>query len=91
MELLPLTRARSEKEVTIALNLESGDRLIGTFKPNNTLWEILSNLCPAEANLDRHPVVIYMRNEIYGNSLTTTNLKNLGITGGRAMLRLINR
>lgn len=91
LELSPITKSRAETDVTIALNLESGSRLIGTFKPQNTLWDVLTNLCPSEANLDQHPVVIYTRNEIYGDSLITTSLRSLGIMGGRAMLRLIHR
>lgn len=91
LELSPITKSRAETDVTIALNLESGSRLIGTFKPQDTLWDVITNLCPNEANLDQHPVVIYTRNEIYGESLITTSLRSLGIMGGRAMLRLIHR
>lgn len=91
LELTPAVKLRAESDVTIALNLESGNRLMGTFSPSATLWEVANQLCAAETNLQQNPVIIYMRNEIYGEALRTTTLRSLGITSGRAMLRLIHK
>lgn len=91
LELTPATRTRAESDVYIALNLESGGRLMGTFNPDATLLAIANQLCPSEVNLEQNPVIIFMRNEIYGEGLKTTTLRSLGITSGRAMLRLIHK
>lgn len=91
LELTPALKIRQESDVTIALNLESGNRLMGTFNPGSTLWDVAKQLCSSEADLERNPVIIYMRNEVYGEALRTTTLRSLGITGGRAMLRLIHK
>lgn len=91
LELVNATKLRSDADVTLALNLENGDRLVGTFSPNVTLLTILENLCPDSASEDKNPVVIYTRREIYGTELESVTLKSLGITGGRAMVRLIHR
>lgn len=91
LELTPATKTRAESDVYIALNLESGGRLMGTFNPDATLLAIANQLCPSEANLEQNPVIIFMRNEIYGEGLKTTTLRSLGITSGRAMLRLIHK
>lgn len=91
LELTPATKTRAESDVTIALNLESGDRIMGTFSPGTTLLDITNQLCPSGANLEQNPVIIYMRHEIYGQNLSTTTLRSLGITSGRAMLRLIHK
>lgn len=49
---------------------------------------MIKKLCPAEADLDSHPVIIYMRREVSGlKALEGTTLRSLGLTGGRAMLR----
>lgn len=91
LELVNATKVRSDSDVTLALNLENGNRVIGTFNPNVTLLTILKNLCPESASEDKNPVVIYTRREIYGTELEIVTLKSLGITGGRAMLRLIHK
>lgn len=91
LELTPASKVRKESDVYIALNLESGGRLMGTFNPDATLLAIASQLCPTEVNFELNPVIIFMRNEIYGEKLKTTTLRSLGITSGRAMLRLIHK
>lgn len=65
----------------------------GKFKPSTTLFEVLTSLLPSdELKLSSNPVVIYMRRSIQGESeLKETTLKNLGLTGGRAMIRLLHR
>lgn len=70
-----------------------GNQLHGTFKPSTTLFEVLTTLLSLDdLKVDSNPVVIYMRRSIQGeNALKETTLKNLGLTGGRAMLRLLHR
>ncbi|KAI4471109.1 tether containing ubx domain for glut4 [Holotrichia oblita] len=92
LELCTSTRTRIESEVTIGIHLESGNRLLGTFQPSNTIYEILSKLTPDELEPSKNSVIIYMRQEIYGlEAFKSTDLKSLGLTSGRAILRLIHK
>lgn len=92
LELITSTRTRLETEVTIGIHLENGSRLLGTFQPNNTIYEVLSKLTPDELEPSRNSVIVYMRQEIYGiTAFKSTDLKSLGLTTGRAMLRLIHK
>ncbi|CAH0547416.1 unnamed protein product [Brassicogethes aeneus] len=91
LELCEIVKIRKESDITLALNLENGTRLMGNFNPNETLSNILKQLCPENATPDKNPVVIYTRREIYGGDLEKTTLKSLGLTGGRAMIRLMNK
>ena len=43
LELVKAERSRAETDVTIALQLESGDRLQNTFSPAVSLWEVLQH------------------------------------------------
>lgn len=91
LELIPATKLRSETEIILALNLEDGKRLVGNFIPNDTLLSVLKRLYPDCLSAEKNPVVIFMRQEIYGTQLEMATLRSLGITGGRAMLRLIDK
>lgn len=92
LELAQATKTRSEGTVTLALQLENGTRLTGDFTPGNTLWDVLTHLCPDETDPETNPVVIYMRREIYGIALLKdTNLRSLGLTSGRAIFRVVHR
>ena len=81
---------RVAEDVVIMIQLESGDRHQGTFKASATLLEIIQNLAPEFAN-NENTVIIYMRREVFGESLATTTLRNLGLSGGRAILRLVQK
>lgn len=91
LELVPATKVRLETDITLAVNLENGNRLVDNFTPNQTLWNVLEMLCPEYLSDEKSPVVIYMRQEIFGKNLETVTLRSLGITGGRAMIRLIDK
>lgn len=92
LELAEALKTRSESPVTIGLQLENGSRLLGEFLPGVSLWDILVNLCPNEAQTHEPPVIIYMRREICGvHSLQSTTLRVLGLTNGKAILRLLHR
>lgn len=91
LELKEAVKKRAESEITLAVSLEDGSRLMGNFNPHETLLNVLVKLCPESITPEQSPVVIYTRREIYGESLKTTTLKHLGLTGGRAMIRLIHK
>ncbi|XP_014671916.1 PREDICTED: tether containing UBX domain for GLUT4-like [Priapulus caudatus] len=98
--------ARSDTAVTVALQLEDGQRLQADFKPTVSVWDILQHwehensglhgsLCRRAddvAGTSLHPVCTYLQREIVGErSLQTTSLKSLGLTKGRALIRLVHR
>lgn len=91
LELCEATTLRVDGTVTLELQLEDGTRKRDTFKPNTSIWDVVIQVCPEEAQHD-NVVIIYMRQEIYGKSkLQTTTLRSLGLTNGRALFRLIHR
>ena len=75
-------------DVVLCLQLEDGTRANGSFKSTDLLSDVIGSLCPDKDVFDKHPCIIYMRKEIYGENIKTTTLKSLGLTGGRALLRL---
>ncbi|PSN41239.1 Tether containing UBX domain for GLUT4 [Blattella germanica] len=76
LEMKAAQKIREEKSVVLGLQLES-----------DTLWNVIKKLCPAEADPNSNPVIIYMRREVSGmEALEETTLRSLGLTGGRAML-----
>ncbi|XP_015587370.1 tether containing UBX domain for GLUT4 [Cephus cinctus] len=90
LELTACTKPRQESNVTIGIQLESGERLMGDFPPRTPLNQILMKLCPNESFSTA--ILIYMHREIYGQEdLESTTLKSLGLCSGRAILRLIHR
>lgn len=72
------------------IQFEDGSRKSDSFQPDITLIDVLKKLCPEKCS-EEDLVVIYMRTDIHGSDLTTTTLKSLGLTGGRAMFRLVQR
>nr|CAH7752591.1 unnamed protein product [Callosobruchus chinensis] len=91
LELVDAVKKRVEGDITLAVNLENGSRVVGDFKPTDTLLHVVKKLCPSYLGEEKHTVVIYTRREIYGKELEDTTLRSLGLTGGRAMIRLINK
>lgn len=81
---------RQESAVVLMIQFEDGSRKSDSFQPEITLMDILKKLCPEKSTED-DLVLIYMRTDIHGNDLGTTTLKSLGLTGGRAMFRLVQR
>ena len=75
-------------EVILCLQLEDGSRVNGSFKSTDLLSDVLGSLCPDKDVLEKNPCIIYMRKEVYGTGIKTTTLKSLGLTGGRALLKL---
>lgn len=91
VEMVPITKLRSEGDLTLGVHLENGERVTGKFQPHDKLIDVIKSLCPNAVKLDENPVVIYMRREVYGKELHETSLRDLGLTNGRAMVRLIHR
>ncbi|XP_076229786.1 tether containing UBX domain for GLUT4 isoform X2 [Nomia melanderi] len=90
LEMVPCTKARSKSTVTVCIQLESGERVMNDFTPNMTLADVLLQMCPNE-ELDK-TVLTYMHREVYGTTaLKSTTLSLLGLTHGKAMLRLMHR
>lgn len=67
------------------------ENFLEIFTPNDTLLNVLNKVCPENALPDKHPVVIYTRREIFGKELDNCTLRSLGLMGGRAMIRVLNR
>nr|CAD7260030.1 unnamed protein product [Timema shepardi] len=92
LEMITSKKTRQESAITLGLQLESGARPMGDFLSSDSLWKVITKLCPEEANPDSNPVVIYMRREVAGKGeLENTTLRHLGLMGGRAMLRFVHR
>ncbi|XP_076272793.1 tether containing UBX domain for GLUT4 [Rhynchophorus ferrugineus] len=91
LELTQALKSRTESNIILAVNLENGTRTTETFSPNDTLHLVLNKVCPDIAGYDKNPVVIYTRREIYGKELENCTLRSLGLIGGRAMIRVLNR
>ncbi|XP_030627545.1 tether containing UBX domain for GLUT4 [Chanos chanos] len=96
LEVVPSTRqkAATEGTVRVALQLEDGSRLQGSFSSGQSLWELLNHfpqtrLADSETS-GSTPVCVYMRDEINGEeAVKKTTLKSLGLTGGSAIIRYV--
>lgn len=92
LEMCEAVRKRIDEDVTLMLQLENGNRIPGQFKPDQTISEILRTCCPpGVVHSGPNVVCVYMRTEIHGDSLSTTTLRSLGLTGGRAIMRLMHK
>ncbi|XP_037026688.1 tether containing UBX domain for GLUT4 [Bradysia coprophila] len=90
LEMVKVLKQRQESEVVLMIQFEDGSRKSDSFQPDLTLMDVLRKLCPEKCSED-DLVLIYMRTDIHGTALATTTLKSLGLTGGRAMFRLVQR
>uniref|UniRef100_A0A1Y1LUR2 TUG ubiquitin-like domain-containing protein n=1 Tax=Photinus pyralis TaxID=7054 RepID=A0A1Y1LUR2_PHOPY len=92
LELSEAVTERADGIVTLGIQCENGDRLTGDFDPGCNLHDVLCKMCPEQVDPETNPVVVYMRRMIYGEtSFKETTLRSLGLTHGRAMLRLIHK
>ncbi|XP_041912107.1 tether containing UBX domain for GLUT4 isoform X1 [Alosa sapidissima] len=93
LEVVPSNRRQTvtDNTVLIAVQLEDGNRLQGAFSCGQSLWELLSHfpeLSISDEDEDSTPTCVYMRDEITGQqTLQSTTLKSLGLTGGSAIIR----
>ncbi|XP_039447168.1 tether containing UBX domain for GLUT4 [Culex pipiens pallens] len=91
LEMTEAKKIRTEADVQLAVQLEDGSRLDGTFKPSSSLLDVLKAVCADKANSESNPVMIYMRKEVQWEAMDKTTLKSLGLIGGRAIIRLLQR
>ncbi|XP_058515392.1 tether containing UBX domain for GLUT4 [Ochotona princeps] len=96
LEMVPVSRSREgpENTVRIAVQLEDGSRLQGTFCLGQTLWELLCHFPHTRECLQRPgeaiPVCVSMRDEVTGAAaLRSTTLQSLGLSGGSAIVRFV--
>uniref|UniRef100_A0AAY5EPR9 RBD domain-containing protein n=1 Tax=Electrophorus electricus TaxID=8005 RepID=A0AAY5EPR9_ELEEL len=94
LEVVPCTRQRAgaESMVRIALQLEDGSRLQGSFSSGQNLWELLDHFpqsrCVSVSACES--VCVRVCPQISGEeALKTTTLRSLGLTGGSAILRYV--
>ncbi|KAH3756903.1 tether containing UBX domain for GLUT4 [Pelomyxa schiedti] len=100
LDLTPCSTAG--KPVVVAIQPESGDRVVVSTPSSATLWDIL-NLCasPSQPSLAKmvdksgsylQPVLYFMNREVGGILvLQSTTLQQLGISSGSVLLRLTYR
>ncbi|KAI4497908.1 hypothetical protein M0802_007024 [Mischocyttarus mexicanus] len=89
VEMVPCKKPRNTSKVTVGILLENGERLMDDFLPNVTLAHVLMTICPNEDR--KTAVIIYMHRKVHGEALEETTLKSLGLTSGKAMLRMMHR
>ncbi|KAM9363163.1 tether containing UBX domain for GLUT4 isoform 1-T1 [Symphorus nematophorus] len=87
-------QAVADSQVRIALQMEDGSRLQGSFSCGQSLWELLTHF--PQINVSElsesgsTPVCVYMRDEVSGEeALKKATLKSLGLTGGSAIVRFL--
>lgn len=69
-----------------------GERRTAEFPPNTCLFDLLTSLAPNEVKNVAQPTIMYMRQEVIGiHALKEKTLRQLGLIGGRAVLRLLNK
>lgn len=91
LTLIKLPKERELLPVQIFLQMEDGKRYSGTFAPLDTLWDIITALCPSDIVTKENPVVIYLRREILDEQLKTTTLRSLGIIGSSVLFRFFHK
>nr|XP_020451948.1 tether containing UBX domain for GLUT4 isoform X1 [Monopterus albus] len=96
LEMVTSTRkqAVADSQVRVALQMEDGTRLQGSFSSAQSLWEVLTHFPQIRvselAESGSTPMCVYMRDEVSGEeSLRKATLKSLGLTGGSAIVRFL--
>ncbi|TDH15837.1 hypothetical protein EPR50_G00013780 [Perca flavescens] len=96
LEMVTSTRkqAVADSQVRIALQMEDGSRLQGSFSCGQSLWELLAHFPQISVSelseSGSTPVCVYMRDEVSGEAaLKKATLKSLGLTGGNAIVRFL--
>ncbi|GIY16386.1 tether containing UBX domain for GLUT4 [Caerostris darwini] len=94
LEMRPASKSRADCLVTVALQLESGKRIEKDFSPSATIYDVVEQCLKTESvNVEEigEPVCIYMRQKIIGDAFKSTTLRSLGLTNGKASIRLMYR
>jgi len=83
-------KAVQEEEVSVCLQVPSGERLTGSFPPSTSLGEVVAKWGDqaGKSGPGEVPVVVYTRMEIVGQEkLDTTSLRTLGLVKGKVLMR----
>ncbi|XP_032520884.2 tether containing UBX domain for GLUT4 [Danaus plexippus] len=92
LEMVEAERKRLESNVTVGLMLNDGERIMGDFSPNTSLYDLITSLAPNELPSFKNPTILYMRQEVIGlPALKEKTLRQLGLLTGRAILRLLDK
>ncbi|XP_033123774.1 tether containing UBX domain for GLUT4-like [Anneissia japonica] len=102
LELVKADKLRTESSTHIALQLPEGQRLQHAFSPSSSLWDIiehwqqtLQRKLLADYSEDGQPMepnLVYLTHNISGETkLKETKLRSIGLTGGKAVIRLSGR
>ncbi|XP_043209292.1 tether containing UBX domain for GLUT4-like [Amphibalanus amphitrite] len=92
LELAASEESRVDSDVTLALQLPDGQRLVKQFPCAATLYEVLADHSVLPSDDLTVPVCIYARREVAGAAaLKATTIRSLGLTGGKAILRYAPR
>ncbi|CAN8002470.1 unnamed protein product, partial [Ixodes hexagonus] len=88
--------APSHAKVEICLQLESGERLMAPFSSSASLLDVVRHWSDKtdyqETDHTMDLVCVYMRQEVAGkDKLRETTLQHLGLTSGKAVIRLLRR
>ncbi|XP_076336224.1 tether containing UBX domain for GLUT4 [Tachypleus tridentatus] len=99
IEMCPASKLRTDGVVTLGLQTETGERLLHDFQSSKSLWDIISywikergeNVIQSGSS-DGEPICLYIRKEVAGEvALKNTTLHSLGLTSGKAIIRLMYR
>ncbi|XP_039755286.1 tether containing UBX domain for GLUT4 isoform X1 [Pararge aegeria] len=92
LEMVEAEKKRVESNVTVGLMLNDGERIMGDFAPNTSLYDLIISLAPNELPSLENPSISYMRQEVTGiPALKEKSLRQLGLIAGRAILRLLDK
>ncbi|CAI7990501.1 Tether containing UBX domain for GLUT4 [Geodia barretti] len=93
VELVVASRPRSDDgEVVVAVQNVDGTRFQSSFHSTTSLWDVLIQHKLDSSPGGMEPSLSYMRQEVSGEkSLRTTQLRSIGLSSGRGLLRLSHR
>ena len=93
LELRQRAVPRVSGQVSIAVQTDSGQRTTGKFSSDTTLHHVISSTTGIPAvSKGKELVCLYTQKEIVGEqALSSTTLKDIGLTSGSAVLRVTTR
>ncbi|XP_065187018.1 tether containing UBX domain for GLUT4-like [Sycon ciliatum] len=92
LELVAGVGVKADSKVGVALQIPTGERLQKEWQATDTLWSVLEYWRQNNSALQQEtgmPVCVYLQQEVAGEvALKRTTLRSLGLTGGRALVRV---